>query len=38
MISDILIIPFIVVDFDNDNDNDKENYDIKGNDGTGIEM
>ena len=34
----ILIIPFIVVNYDNDNDNDKENYNIKGNDGIGIEM
>ena len=38
MIYYILIIPFIVVDFDNDNGNDKENYNIKGNDGIGIEM
>ena len=34
----ILIIPFIVVNYDNDNDNDKENYNIKGNDGIGQEM
>ena len=36
MIYYILIIPFIVVNWDNDND--KENYNIKGNDGIGIEM
>ena len=36
MIYYILIIPFIVVNWDNDNDND--NYNIKGNDGIGIEM